>query len=168
MRGICWMAPNAAPYAQAIMIVVTMVVRAELAAEELGEARTLERARRFLLAPGRRLRQERADHDQRDRGHDARHQRVAPGVVRAADQRQRVGVGHDQVVGAGHHQAAHRSERLRVADHRLALLRIGEELGEPRDRRDKLHAHADEHAAAPEEQLVRPWSSSPAASPEMA
>ena len=27
MRGICWIAPNAAPYAHAIMIVVTIVVR---------------------------------------------------------------------------------------------------------------------------------------------
>ena len=27
MRGICWIAPNAAAYAHAIMIVVTIVVR---------------------------------------------------------------------------------------------------------------------------------------------
>jgi hypothetical protein len=27
MRGICWMAPNAAPYANANISVVTMVVR---------------------------------------------------------------------------------------------------------------------------------------------
>ena len=36
--------------------------------------------------------------------------------------------------------------------HALALLRIGEQLREPRDRRDELDADADERAAAPEQQ----------------
>ena len=38
MRGICWIAPNAAPYAHAIMIVVTMVVRRNSRAEELARS----------------------------------------------------------------------------------------------------------------------------------
>ena len=40
--------------------------------------RPLERARFALLCPHRRLRQERADENQRDRGNQSRHQRVAP------------------------------------------------------------------------------------------
>ena len=47
--------------------------RAELRLEQLADARALERAGLLLLLPGRRLRQERPDEDQRQRRDDARH-----------------------------------------------------------------------------------------------
>ena len=136
------------------MIVVTIVVRANCGWKSSANDGRLQRAGGLLLAPHRRLRQERADDDQRDRGNQPGHQRVAPRLVAASDGGKARGVGDGVVIRAGHHQAAERSERLRVADDRLAALRIGEELRQPRDRRDELDADADERADAPEEQLV--------------
>ena len=48
MRGVCWIAPNAAAYAAAIITVVTIVVRANAGVEQLREARALQRAGRFF------------------------------------------------------------------------------------------------------------------------
>jgi len=72
--------------------------------------------------------------------------------VRPADFGKRLAIRDDQIVGAGHHEAAERGERLRIADDALPLLRLGEELRQPRDGRDELNAHAHERAAAPEKQ----------------
>ena len=49
-------------------------------------------------------------------------------------------------------QPADGREGLRVAEHRLAALRVGEELGQPGHRRHELDAHADERRAAEEQQ----------------
>ena len=49
--------------------------------EQLTEARPLERAVALALRPLRRLGQERADDDQRDRRRQPGHQRVAPGLM---------------------------------------------------------------------------------------
>ena len=65
-----------------------------------------------------------------------------------------VSVGHDEIVGTGDHHATEQSEGLCVSDDALALNGIVEQLREPRDCGDELHAHADERAAAPEEQPV--------------
>ena len=125
---------------------------AQTGREDRRQRRSLERAGATCLEPARRLRQERTDDDQRDRRDDPRHQRVAPRLVPALHLRKRVGVGRDEGVRSGHHQPADRPEGLGVADHRLAALGIGEELGEPRHRRHELDAHADEGGDAEEEQ----------------
>ena len=125
---------------------------AEPGIEELGEARALERAGPLLFLPCRRLWEKRPDDDQGNGWNHAGHQRVPPRFVSAAHQRKVFSVRRDHVVGASDHEAAQRSQRLRVSDHRLTLFRVREELREPRDRRDELDAHAHERAAAPEQQ----------------
>jgi hypothetical protein len=74
--------------------------------------------------------------------------------VTALDRGQIVSVGDDEIVGTGHHHAAERSEGLGVPDDALALHGIVEQLREPCDGGDELDAHADERAAAPEEEPV--------------
>ncbi len=128
--------------------------RPELRLEQLGDARPLERAGLLLLKPGRRLREERPDHDERQRGDDARHGRVAPRFVSAQHRRQVRAVGDHQVVRARGRDAAQRSQRLCVADNRLSLLRVREELRQPGDGGHEFHTDADERTAAPEEQLL--------------
>ena len=136
------------------MIVVTIVVRRSAGANSSAMLGRFSVPAAFFSLPDRRLRQERPDEDQRDRRDDAGHQRVAPGRVRFVDRtpkrrarqvrriRRRTGRWHrDQ-------QPADRRERLRVAEHFLALLRFGEQLRQPRDRGDELDAHADEDEAA--------------------
>ncbi len=134
------------------MMVVTIVVRRNSGVNSAAKLGRFERARLLLLLPHRRLRQERPDEDQRDGRDDARNERVAPRLMATPDERQRLGVGDDQVVHAGDHQAADRAERLRVADHAFAHLRVGKQLRQPRHRGHELHADADERAAAPEQQ----------------
>ena len=132
-----------------------MVVRRNSGAKSAAKARALERAQALLLGPDRGFRKERPDDDEWDCRNHARHQRITPGLVRPADFRKRLAVRDDQIVGAGHHQAAERCERLRVADDALPLLQVGdEELRQPRDGRDELDAHTHERAAAPEKQRL--------------
>ncbi len=124
----------------------------EVALEDRRQARPLQRPGFLLLLPGRGLRQEGADDDQRDGGDDARDQRVAPRRVAPGDRGQGLGEVDGEEVGARHHQAAHRGEGLGPAQHRFAPPGLGEQLGQPRDRRHELDAHADEGRAAEEEQ----------------
>ena len=46
-------------------------------------------------------------------------------------------------------------ERLRVAEHRLPLLRIGEQFRQPRDGGDEFDADADERHGPEEQQFTR-------------
>ena len=79
-----------------------------------------------------------------------------------------VAVSDGQAVGAADQQAADRRERLRVAEHGFALLRIGEELREPRHRRHELDADADECRAAQDQQLRQSDVANPAPNAEKA
>ena len=106
----------------------------------------------FFLQPGRRLRQEWTDDDERQRGNDAGDQRVAPRRVAAGNRGQRRAVGDCDVVGAGDQQAADRRERLRVAEGLFTLPGVGEDLGDPRHRRHELDEHADVGGRAEEQQ----------------
>ncbi|GBD37328.1 hypothetical protein HRbin36_02459 [bacterium HR36] len=62
---------------------------------------------------------------------------------------------HAQVISEGYQQTPDRGESLRVAKHRLALPGMGKELGEPGDRRHKLHAHPDKRCATQYQQHPR-------------
>ena len=62
--------------------------------------------------------------------------------------RQRLSVRDDKEVDAGDQKAADRAERLGIAEDTFPLLRIGKQLGQPRDGGDKLHTDADERGAA--------------------
>ena len=124
----------------------------ERRAEEFTDTRPPERACPLLLRPHRALREEGPDQDQRQRGDHAGDQRVAPGLMPPLDRRQRVGVPSREHVGRAHEQATERREGLRPAEHPLPLLAVGKELSQPGHRRHELHAHADEHEAAEEEQ----------------
>ena len=125
---------------------------AKLRREQRGNRRPPQRARRLLLQPGRRFRQERPDQDQRQRRNDAGDQRVAPWRVAAGDRGQRRAVGHRDVIGAGDHEAADRRERLRVAEGLFTLPGVGEDLRDPRDGRHELDEHADVGRRAEEQQ----------------
>ena len=59
-----------------------------------------------------------------------------------------------QVVDAGDENAAHGTERLRVAEHTFPLLGIREQLGQPCDGGDEFHAHANEGRGPQEQQPV--------------
>ena len=128
------------------MSVVTIVVCRNSGVKSSRETRSPERARHASSVPDRRLGQERTNDDQRNGRDEARHQRVAPRFVPAADLGKRRAIRDHQIVGAGHHQPAERAERLRVADDLFAPFAIGEEFGEPRDGGDELHADANERA----------------------
>ena len=154
------MAPNAAPYDIANMSVVTIVVLRSSGSEQRHDAGPLERPRGALALPGRRLRQERADDDERDGRDDAGHHRIAPRGVRLGDRsaedraqrRQRGSERYADAVDGRDEQSAERRKGLRVAKRRLAALGIGEQLRDPGDGGDELDADADEHEATKEEQ----------------
>ena len=124
----------------------------ERRAEEFADARPPERAGTLLLSPYGALRQEGTNENQRQGGDHAGDQRVPPGFVASLDHRQHVGEPGGEHVGRAHQQAAERREGLRPAEHPLPLLAVWKELGQPGDRRHKLHAHADEDQAAAEQQ----------------
>ena len=137
-----------------------MVVRRRSGAKSAAMLGRLSVPAAFFCLPRRGLGQERADQNQRDGRQHARHQRVAPRRMRVRQHRtpnmlsegRLAAYVHAQPVDGRDHDAAERRKRLRVAEHFLAPLRLGEQLGEPRDCRDELDAHADEHEAAQHEQ----------------
>ena len=135
------------------MIVVTIVVRRR---SGLNSAAMLGRfsvpAARFCAQAGDSGRNGRIE-DQRQRRNDAGHQRVAPRLVRAVHRGQRRAVRQAESIGQRDERAADGRERLRVAEHALALFRLVEQLREPRDGRDELDADADERGAPEEEEL---------------
>ena len=141
------------------MIVVTIVVRRSAGAKSAAMLGRFSVPGALLLLPDRRLRQEWPDQDQRDRGDDARHQRVTPrrvGILHddaeRGNRRQAQRVLDGEPVDGGDEQPAERGERLRVAEHLLALFRLGEQFSEPGDSGHELDADADEHEAAQHEQ----------------
>ena len=143
------------------MSVVTIVVR-----RSSGENRPAKLGRfsvpaAFFCCPDRRFRQERPDDDQRQGRDQARHERVAPGRMRAAD------FARGTTRNSGHHdrrQASRRSDwppgrRCRPAGRRSTrtpacsrararAARVGKQLRQPGDRGDELDAHADERGAS--------------------
>ena len=108
-----------------------------------------QRARRLLLLPHRRFGQERADEDQGDGGDDAGDQRVTPRLVPAHNRGQGFGVRDHQGVSRADHEPAGGGEGLGVAEGLLALVGVGEQLGQPGDGGDELDADADERGISP-------------------
>ena len=83
MRGICWMAPNAAPYTAAIITVVTIVVRRNRGANSSPKLGRLSVPSRLRCSHcGDSGRNGRMMH-QREGRRQPGHQRVAPGFVPA-------------------------------------------------------------------------------------
>ena len=56
-------------------------------------------------------------------------------------------VGHHQVVGAGHHQAADAAGGLRVAERGFTSRRLVEQFRHPGERGYVFHGHTDERQA---------------------
>src|SRR5207247_4613119 len=116
--------------------------------EEIGNARSFQGSAFFLLLPGGRFRQERANYDQRQRGHNARDEHVTPGIVRSPDRWQGFDMCDDQFVCACDHQPANRREGLGVSEDALAPLRGLQKLREPGHGGDKLDADPDKSGGA--------------------
>ncbi len=70
----------------------------------------------------------------------------------AVDAGERCAIGAGEIIRGGHQNAAQRRKRLRVTQHGFALLRIGEQFGQPRDGGHEFHADADEAERAPHQQ----------------